>query len=122
MKDKKEKKAVVRCRICKALLRSAIEIEYGLCVHCLSQIDEKRPAKTATKKPIKNKAPTSPHGIKGTDMSPGIEAAFAGSNTEKLCTRIPIPALDMVEKRIESLNLTPSAYIRDLIETDLQSS
>ncbi len=46
---------------------------------------------------------------------------FVGSNTEKLSTRIPVTLLRAVESRLESLDMTPSAYIRSLIEKDVSA-
>ena len=121
MKNKKQPRQ--RCKICGTPLQSAIELEYGMCVHCLSLMDSRdEPKPMKTKTAAKKAKPTKKADkIKETRKSPRIEAAFSGSNTERLCTRIPILALRMVEERLESLKLTPSEYIRNLIQGDMKS-
>ena len=132
---------------CRAPLLSAFEREQGFCTKCQSKLSDeemeairrrKSPKKADTIKETRKPKAMSPrkghtnrdHKPKNTDviketqrvikMSPGIEAAFSGPNTERLCTRIPVLALRVVEERLESLKLTPSAYIRNLIQGDMK--
>jgi len=115
MKAKKEKKAVKRCSICNAPLLSPIQTEHGICPHCLAEISAGKDVAVTPKKRNKRAKKET------VAVSPQIESAFAGPNTERLCTRIPNLALKAFNDRLKELNLTPSEYIRDLIKGDMSS-
>jgi len=106
------------CKGCGAKLITDVERQRGYCTRCWAKLlnstdDEARKGDEGIK----------PESIEG-DIEPvedegRVSIEFKGPNKNRVCSRIPDSMLKAMIIRMQSMETSPSEYIRSLVEADL---